>query len=510
MAVDGEVLGSAGSGAAAGFQVGGPWGAVIGGGIGLVSGLAGSKARKRAEEEQRRRTQQAIAGQAEARGNIMTRENPWEAAGLQGLNALQTFNYRPVTDAQVRADPGYQFALTEGLRGTEGSAASRGGLYSGKAGQDLIDYASGTANRFFNDAFNRNETAANNRFSRLNTLTGYGERSVGRQNTADTHYADSVGTYLTGHGNASAAAALAGGRAEQNALGQFGGGLMDMFMNKTPSSGYDSSGQRLPISGSRGFYNEGGPVNALEVLPDHLRLPVGMYNGGGPVQPQTSDRITQLQQLLAFGQDRPIGGKAAGLPTQRYPSPSRPTYPMNLDPAESAAYDAVMNLWEEELQRLQFERNAGPPRTPSGYNGGGPVMEMRDGRMVPKVGTRSPRPGQAAGTGGGMSREAILQQLEAPAAAASAPAPRQQQTMRDLQIQKALKDAGAYNLGGPVKRKNYAPGGKVVGPGGVDKVPAWLTNNEHVITAPEVAALGGGSPLVGHNVLMQFRRNLME
>jgi hypothetical protein len=154
-----------------------------------------------------------------------------------------------------------------------------------------------------------------------------------------------------------------------------------------------------------------------------------------------------------------------------------------------------------------IQRRAASGASGQGYKDGGPVMEMRDGRMVPKVGTRSPRPGSAGATGGGMSREAILQALDAPASAPAA-APRQQQTMRHLQIEKALKDANAYRNGGPVKkRKNYMGGGKVTGPGGPrsDSVPAWLSPGEHVIAADEVAALGGGDMMRGHNALLQFR-----
>lgn len=406
MAMDGEVWGSVGSGAATGASVAGPWGALAGGALGLVSGLSGSRSRRAALAAQEAAKREAIAGQGQARTAILGREQPYGAVGAQGLNALSRFNYRPTTAADVYSDPGYQFAQAQGIRGLEGTAAARGGLYSGAAGKALIDFSQGNANKFFQAAFDRNQTDTNARFGRATTTAGFGERSIGRQNAADQHYADMTGGYLTGYGNTAAAANLADGRASQNALSMFGGSLMNLF---------------------------------------------GGQGGGG-------------------------GGGGGNVPMQ----------------APAANY------------------GSGGTYNPGWYADGGPVMvDDGGGRMVPKVGMRTPRPGQAAG--GAMSREAILQALDA---AASAPAPAASQppryrTLRDLQTEKALRDAGAYNRGGPVLRKNYLQGGRVTGPGGVDQVPAWLTNNEHVLTAPEVAALGGGDPAAGHNALMMFRRQLL-
>jgi hypothetical protein len=109
-----------------------------------------------------------------------------------------------------------------------------------------------------------------------------------------------------------------------------------------------------------------------------------------------------------------------------------------------------------------------------------------------------------------MSREAILQALDAPAAASAPPAAPRYRTMRDMQIEQGLKDAGAYNRGGPVVngRQDYGMGGPVDGPPGIDQEAAWLTHNEHVIPAPAVAALGKGSYPAGHNALLRMTKKL--
>jgi hypothetical protein len=201
---------------------------------------------------------------------------------------------------------------------------------------------------------------------------------------------------------------------------------------------------------------------------------------------------------------------------------------------------------------------------------GGPVLvEVAPGRYEPKVGTRSKRP---ASGGGNMGDENLVRALSAPAAASGPAAAPRYRTMRDMQIEKALKDAGAYADGGPVMapvagggmtreqvlaaltdaqaagvqapqqpagqmgeaayrdggtvkgkkgkakcysmggaaRKNYTGGGKVSGPGGPreDAVPAWLSDGEHVVDAASVDAIGGGDNMRGQQILNQVRAAL--
>lgn len=52
-------------------------------------------------------------------------------------------------------DKGYQFALDEGKKAVENSAAARGSLLSGNTLKELSDRATGTASQFYGDAYNR-------------------------------------------------------------------------------------------------------------------------------------------------------------------------------------------------------------------------------------------------------------------------------------------------------------------------------------------------------------------
>ena len=57
-----------------------------------------------------------------------------DALGINGRDAQASY-YQ-----QFQTDPGFQASLQAGLRGVEGSAAARGGLYSGAAMKGLQDY----------------------------------------------------------------------------------------------------------------------------------------------------------------------------------------------------------------------------------------------------------------------------------------------------------------------------------------------------------------------------------
>lgn len=61
----------------------------------------------------------------------------------------QPFNFDPASD------PGYQFRLQQGTDAIEGSAAARGGLFSGQTGKDLAQYGQGLASQEYQNAFAR-------------------------------------------------------------------------------------------------------------------------------------------------------------------------------------------------------------------------------------------------------------------------------------------------------------------------------------------------------------------
>ena len=142
-------------------------GAVIGIGGSVLGGLFGKKSSKKA----------AAAAQAaynDARGTVSENSNlankslsdfyntaegnlsPYQGAGEFGIAGLldpERFRNFGVEDFQV--DPGYQFALEQGQRGIENSAAAGGRLISGATLKSLNRFNQGLANQQYQNSFDR-------------------------------------------------------------------------------------------------------------------------------------------------------------------------------------------------------------------------------------------------------------------------------------------------------------------------------------------------------------------
>lgn len=150
---------------------------------------------------------------------------PWMAAGT---NALSKLSSAPdFTGASVATDPGYQFGLTEGMKGVTNSAAARGGLLSGAALKAASQYNTNYATTKFDNAFTRDATNKN----RLATLAGVGQTAAGQTANAGIQTGSMVGAGINGAGqtvaqnqlgvgNARASGYLANGNALTGALNQ--------------------------------------------------------------------------------------------------------------------------------------------------------------------------------------------------------------------------------------------------------------------------------------------------
>lgn len=117
------------------------------------------------------------------------------------------------------------------------------------------------------------------------------------------------------------------------------------------------------------------------------------------------------------------------------------------------------------------------------------------GRREPMVGTKGP---VRSGGGGGLSPEVVRAAI-----AASAPQPGLQNMYVDPINPRSVNDYRERTQG-------LAFGGPVRGPGGPrdDMVPARLSNQEHVMDAHSVTALGGGNNELGQKRLNALRAKL--
>jgi hypothetical protein len=124
-----------------------------------------------------------------------------------------------MTQAELEQTPGYQFTRDQGLKATQSAAAARGLGVSGAAMKGAAEYATGLANKTYQDQFNIAQQRFNdylnlntgqqgnvqNQFSRLNALATIGENAAAQSGTAGTSAAATAGNYINQGGLASAA-----------------------------------------------------------------------------------------------------------------------------------------------------------------------------------------------------------------------------------------------------------------------------------------------------------------
>lgn len=131
--------------------------ALIGGALSIGGALIGGSAAKKAANTQAASADKAAQVQMDMFNQSRADSTPWREAGGQAIGSLSGM-LQPGYDHTT--SPGYQFRMDEGLRGVEGSAASRGLLGSGGTLKDIIRFSQGTAADDFNQQFNRTASVA--------------------------------------------------------------------------------------------------------------------------------------------------------------------------------------------------------------------------------------------------------------------------------------------------------------------------------------------------------------
>ena len=151
MADTGSLIGSTASGAASGSAFG-PYGALVGGGLGLVGSLFASNEQEKA---QRRAAAQLRAASEAAQG---TQRPIYDASLGQYKNLLGDYasgKFDP-RKFDFKEDPGYQYALKEGQEAIGSQAAGGGMGHSALTTKALMGNATDMANQGYQNAFNRN------------------------------------------------------------------------------------------------------------------------------------------------------------------------------------------------------------------------------------------------------------------------------------------------------------------------------------------------------------------
>lgn len=274
---DGGLAGLAGAaGAASSWIPGVSNSTLVGVGANALSGLVGSNAAGKAAQAQADAANAASANSltASREANALQKQmfdkqvslqEPFRQAGLTGQNRLmdvlglsgntgaqgygsanEKFGDKPFTQ-----DPSYQWRLQQGQQALERSAAARGGLLSGRAAKDTMNYAQGAASQEYGNAFNRFQTERANTLNPLQSLSGMAQTASGAMSNAAGNYGSNVGNNITSTANqvgqnmqGAGSARASGYMGQANALsGALSGGLnymqnqnmLDTYMNRRGS-----------------------------------------------------------------------------------------------------------------------------------------------------------------------------------------------------------------------------------------------------------------------------------
>jgi hypothetical protein len=167
---------------------------------------------------------------------------------------------------KFKADPGYAFRMSEGMKALERSAAARGGLLSGATLKATQRYGQDLASQEFTNAFNRYQAERTGTLNPYQSLAGTAQSSANMLGGQAGQYGANVSNILGAYGSSAQANALNAGNAQASGYiglgnvvsGGIGQGINfyqnQQLMNRLfPSSGGSSWGQT-----STGLYSMDG------------------------------------------------------------------------------------------------------------------------------------------------------------------------------------------------------------------------------------------------------------
>jgi len=157
-------------------------------------------------------------------------------------------------------DPGYQFQLDQGQKALQNSQAAAGGVLSGAALKDLINYNQGVASTGYQNAWNRWNAQQTNTVNRLGSLAQLGQAASTNSATGASNFANGIANTITGAGNAAAAGTVGASNAINSGLGYY---YLSQGTNVPQSNGlsYNSTtgGYTTTVPGSMGPPEPSGP-----------------------------------------------------------------------------------------------------------------------------------------------------------------------------------------------------------------------------------------------------------
>lgn len=201
----------------------------------VVSSVLGSKASKSAAQTQAGASADATAAQERMFERQVELQEPFREAGMAGQNRLLQLlglgedktaaDFGKYASAEFgadkfKADPGYAFRVSEGMKALDRTAAARGGLISGAALRGATRYGQDMGSQEFQNAFNRYQTERTNTLNPFASLAGVAQSSANTLTNAAGTLGTNIGSNIIGAGNAMAAGQVGAANAISQGVGQ--------------------------------------------------------------------------------------------------------------------------------------------------------------------------------------------------------------------------------------------------------------------------------------------------
>lgn len=245
-----------------------PWiaaaGAVAGGAISAL----GSKS---AANTQAQAQQAATQAQLQMFNTQQANQAPFLQGGYNALADIETGQGAQVTgpgtasgsvapgyfnqtftnaDLNSQLAPNYQFMLGQGL-GTQANLANlNSGVFSGNAGQGLINYAENYAGNAYQQAYNNFTNNQSNIFNRLASVAGLGQTAGSAASTGAPQFSSGIASTTAGAGASQAAGTVGAANALSSGLNNAGSWYVaNNLLNNQGQTGINT----LSMNGDQGF-----------------------------------------------------------------------------------------------------------------------------------------------------------------------------------------------------------------------------------------------------------------
>ena len=199
------------------------------------SAYFGSQASKSAANTQANAAAQASDAQRAIFERQVELQEPFREAGLKGQNRLMELlglsenkkapGYGKYATAEFdmkkfKADPGYAFRMSEGMKALERSAAARGGLLSGATLKGTQRFGQDLASQEYQNAFNRFQAERAGTLNPFQALSGTAQTSANVLGQQAGAYGNAMASNIIGAGNAQAAGQIGQANAIASGVGQ--------------------------------------------------------------------------------------------------------------------------------------------------------------------------------------------------------------------------------------------------------------------------------------------------